>query len=352
MSFGSLMQKVNLHLFAVCLTLFLFSYQANLMFWELFNLPFGMSDVDAYSVWLGQLVSYRLEYYPPPLSHVLFVYISIYLGGLKSLLWFTPLLLCFVMPFSLYYFYRSLGLDDSDSFWSIMLFIFGTFSLLYFSFTAVYCQILAFMFFILSLIAYTKRSWISFIVLMILTIVSHYMTLLVYGILFLFEILRAKEYRVAIAYAIISFMCIIYYGLLSFTTIFSSYTLPEPSLYIMLFVFSCPFFIPILFFTKLNMRFNIFFILLLIITPFTQGGRGLPFMHMFLAPYVLSGYKNVRKLLPPIKIIDYVFAIMVLLWFGYFFSYMAHNMTLEFVFRGLDALKLRELGFYIPLLNN
>lgn len=319
------------------------------MFYDTFKLPFGMSDVDAYSVWLGQLVSYRLEYYPPPLSHALFVYIVIYLGGLKSLLWFIPLLLCIVIPFSLYIFYRSLELDVSDSFWSVMVFIFGTFSLIYFSFTAVYCQILAFMLFILSLRAYTKKSWICFIILMIMGIISHYMVSLAYGILFLSEILRAKKYVFVVAYIIILLVCIIYFRLLGFITIFSSYTLPEPSLYIMLFVFSCPFFIPILFFTKLRTKFNIFFILLLIITPFTQGGRGLPFMHIFLAPYAFSGYMNVRKILPPIKIIDYVFAIMVLLWFGYFFSYMAHNMALEFVFRGLDAEKLTVLGFYISL---
>jgi hypothetical protein len=175
------------------------------------------------------------------------------------------------------------------------------------------------------------------------------MTILAYGIFLLSEIIRNRRYFLAVSYTVFSVLIAFYLGFFNFTVPFSNYTLPEPSLYVMLFIFSCPILMFLLLFTKLKTRFDIFFILLILITPFTQGGRGLPFMHIFLAPYVLSGYKNVRKLLPSVEIVDYVFALMILLWFCYFFGYMAHNMTLEFVFRGLDVNKLGELGFYIPL---
>jgi hypothetical protein len=333
-------------LLLICIGLFIFSLQLNQIFFRVYHLPFGMSDVDAYACWLGQHIDYRDDCTSVPLSHLLVVEIIEHIGGIASMVWFIPFLLCFVIPILLYLLYDSMGLTESECFFSVLVFIFMSFSFLSFTFISVYAQMISFCFTILSLIFYRRSKLILFIIFMVLSIASHYMSLLFYFLLILGELIRRKYYRILVIIFFVFVYFFFSYNINYYTTLYKRAGSQQPGLYEMLFWFTFPLTFAFMFFGYLDERFKWLFLFLLLICPFIELGRGMYYFHIFMSPMVYLGYKRLCGFLDSrSKILFTLFLCgFCVIWFLQLLSLFIHSMVKEFVFRGLDASLLKTLG--------
>jgi hypothetical protein len=326
------------------LWIFVFLYAVNTAFYAIFHLPFGMGDIDRYACWLGVV---RPGCYP--LSgfsfyvHIFFISLVSFLGGLEAVLWFVPLLLV-VIPLLLFWFYRAFY-PPWFSFCSVLFFLFGSYFLFFFWFTALYSELLAIFFVILSLGFYYRDNWFGFIVFGCLGVLSHAYLGFFFVLLLLGEYFnRGFSSLDVLSLGVVGVIVLVMSGFLGFFTPFSDYPIKEPNWYLQVAGYTCPLFFVFMFFTKVNVRYFGLFVLLAFLMPFVHLGRGMVFLHLFLCPVAFGGFLSLDRCLVGLR--KWLFRLFVVCFLlGYslnFFYFMGSNMLRELPERGLSLVLLNQ----------
>lgn len=309
-----------------CFCLYLFFVGLGIRYYDDYRLAYGMSDVDRYNAWLdGEPLSGKVYYVH---GFVLWL-LSLVPNRNYTLNYIIPFVVWLVLPFSLFRFYNTLSKDKEDNISRVVFFIFGTFTLLFFQYTALWAELLAFVFFIWAL------SWrgVWGIIFAVLSVLAHPMMAGIWFLYVLAYLWDRGAILVFISLALAGAGCVYVSGAYTILTFFSDYTGNEAGLYMMFYVYTCPLLIMFAVMSRTKTRLESFIFLLFVVTPFIQIGRGLPFAHIFLAYYALDGYHQLREHLGQL-FYPFTFAL-VFLWFEYFLGFIQGNMVKELVLRGL-----------------
>jgi hypothetical protein len=308
----------------------------SLNFFNRYHLPFGMSDVDNYMFWLGG-GPFNESDQIGLITHIVVLFFFGGILGLGYMFWLNvliPVLVWLVLPLCVYWMFKSMGNDDSLAVCQTLLFMFGSFTLLFFQFTALWAELVSFILFVLALKFYTQLRYGEFMIFLVFSVLSHPFIL---GVWFLFFISwlwdnSHRGYAILVVTGLVGFVMLT--RLSGYITLFTNYMRNEPTLYMMFFVYTCPLLLLFVLSGFEYGRFSTFMLILLVVCPFIQLGRGMPFLQLFLAYYGGLGFRRLRTILP--RLFPVLCWILFYLWFDYFFGFMNNNMVKEFVLRGIN----------------
>lgn len=332
-------------LFLICTWLFLGLYALNLEFYARYNVPFGMSDIDRYVSWLGYDLSYRTEYSQLDtnayLVHGFFLETVRLLGGVPALNWFIPLLIVSSV-LAVYILYRSWKFSESTSFYGSLLFGFGSFFLVSFYIVAFYAQLYSFLFICLALILYRKNFSI-FLSYMIFSVLAHYMAFFFWIIFILSELAYYKKYWIGLVLSTILLCYSQFYDIVRFTR-FYVHSVPEPSMYVNLAIFTFPITFIFLFNSPLKkFRYKYMIFLLLFIVPIIHLGRGLVYLSLFISPLTVIGFLEFKKQTKYRYWFVLFILVLFIFWLDYTWSFQVKNM--------LEQMSLRGMGENLTFIN-
>jgi hypothetical protein len=325
-------------LFIIILMLFSIWFFLFNSYYQTFKIPFGQDDVDNYWCWFKGLKSIGNRYQCPAFEgyskyvHISFISFIWFLGEPgKILTLFIPYCIWWVIPIIYFLFIFELCKNSKTSFYTTLMFIFGSFTLTFFSIVAVWCQMVSFIFFILSMLFYHSDNKGFFYLSAFLSVLFHPIGLGIYVIFFLSSLLEKKKYRLLLILSILFFITLFFMNKLELITFFD-HRVNQPSIYQMFSILTCPILIPF-FFLGLDKkhRFYTFTVVLFLLMPFVQIGRGLPYLHLF---FCFFAYKGLCKI--DDKYMKTFIALFILFSFANYFNMQLDYMYSEFVKRGLS----------------
>jgi len=324
-----------------CYLVYACLYALNLSFYEVYGVPFGMSDIDRYVSWLGLDISYRTEFTPfksmqDILVHGFFISTVKTLGGVAALNWFVPLLIVGCVCAS-YYLYKGWGFSEGGSLLGALLFLFASCLILMFYIVAFYAQLFSLFFFIIALGLYHRRDGPLFLIFMFLSILAHPMTTFIWFFFLMSEAWRKRWYYFCVCVGVVVGVGFILYRAYEFLIFYSKYT-PEPSTYVNLGIFCFPLLFVMLFFSPLKVfRYRYFLVVLILTAPFLHLGRELIYLCLVACPLSACGFRFLHKHTDYPRLFVVFLIIFWCFWFAYSMNYILFEMSQQMVLRGMGG---------------
>ena len=322
--------------FAVCALLFLTVFAANT--WSLANIgkPWGMTDVDNYLVFLQQYAAGQ---------HVDDHYLTVALMHALGNYWFTPIVFGILFPWSVWFFLRHFLGEDNKAFIAFLLFIFGCMDWTFYWFSGLYAQTLACTCFCLSL-GYLLRGWrydlIPTFGFAVLACVFHSLIFAVYMILIMCVLVLDNMNIRALILGVLVYRVFLWGKFVYLLTPFNEHMLPEPSPYMMLFLYTFPLLWLLAYVNlgKLN-NMSFFFVTLSVSMPFITYGRGMFFAHIFLVAYAT---KTLYEWKISNRFLLAAFIVLLAFWYQNYYAYISQAMAVEATYREISLETLSHIG--------
>jgi hypothetical protein len=330
-------------LVSACLGGFLASWFLCVSYYSFYHIPFGMVDVDRYVAWISGSKELDVTHYA--IIHLLWLIPN----SVEFLNLMLPFMAWIILPFSLFMLYSVWGGQKSASY-ATLLFMFGTFTALFFQVCALWAQMLSFILFLWFLRYYSlmleknqAKHVISAAVFLVLSIVAHPYTILLFFLLLLSEVYR-RSITLGLSLTVICAILALGLGLFSLLTPFSNHDGVEPNLYMMFFVYMNPILLIFPFFGLYRRpRLLSFFLILCVVAPFISLGRAMPYLFVFFVFYAYQGFKFLRWRCNHKDLFEAVVLLSVIAYFNYFFGFILNNMLEQMPLRDLDPIWLKML---------